>query len=750
MPAPLFVDKMNGVGTRKGSYNPTQDSKYGSGRPSDQVRSSPFPGYLKNGSTDRKQPNGTRYSAMLDPDDPASMHLLMEHALGDSQRYQVFSPAEIDELKRESSVLAARIEATRRKLSIETKVRDAAASISKLEPSRDASGKPHQRNMLSKSGGSETPNGNSEELTASIRKCEAISQELWRLEQRSQDVQRLLLEHTAGVLQMTHKGFLDKDNARSIATNGYSNGFDDLGLLDAGFDDRSFYQTLDSLLDSGATGPSAAVSAQQTQTMIETEQKIWDLNHRLRDAITQASVNRSVIAAPPDPVTSDSKGAGVGLADQIEYMEHGLENMRNRQSESARRTEERLESLNNHLRDIVIKGNQDPTSQIPLPPQTSGRGPDGQIAFLQGGLDALDQDMRKLRSSFQATHSRSRSQEERVGRYESTFHGLWQKITAEEEATRGLEDSSGPAPKEKFSIDSFASKVELLNTRATGLRQQKDILNRQIQQQREVNSKSDSQKDARLGQLTEEVDQLKKSLESANNETQSQMATTQSSHLQLTNELQQTREHQASLEELATAKSAETEKVKAEMEDLEGELVRLQTELTVSRAELDGAYGTRAQRAAEVAQHPALVAEIAELKNELASVRSTHNNANSSNNDLTQHVQVLQKELSETISEYEVMTKSSIEAEKERENLESTIDNLRDKCEALETELGDERVRWMGMKSPGVAGDRNSNEKGATSTSVLKNEFKKMMRETRAEHMKALRVSLLSLNCGFR
>ena len=177
------------------------------------------------------------------------------------------------------------------------------------------------------------------------------------------------------------------------------------------------------------------------------------------------------------------------------------------------------------------------------------------------------------------------------------------------------------------------------------------------------------------------------------------------------------------------------------MQELEGELVRLQTELTVSRAELDGAYGTRAQRAAEVAQHPALIAEVAELKEQLASVTSRHDNTNNDNSDLTQRVQMLQKELSETIGEYEVMTKSSIEFEKERETLESNIDGLRDKCEALETDLSDEKVRWMGMKSPGVAGDRNSNEKGATSTAVLKNEFKKMMRETRAEHMKMLRVS---------
>jgi DNA repair exonuclease SbcCD ATPase subunit len=100
-------------------------------------------------------------------------------------------------------------------------------------------------------------------------------------------------------------------------------------------------------------------------------------------------------------------------------------------------------------------------------------------------------------------------------------------------------------------------------------------------------------------------------------------------------------------------------------------------------------------------------------------------------------MRTLKKELEETIEEYEHMTKASIEWEKEREQLESTIDKLRDERENLEAQLSDERVRWLGMKSPGVDG---AAQPGATSTTVLKNEFKKMMRDTRAENAKALRV----------
>jgi len=93
---------------------------------------------------------------------------------------------------------------------------------------------------------------------------------------------------------------------------------------------------------------------------------------------------------------------------------------------------------------------------------------------------------------------------------------------------------------------------------------------------------------------------------------------------------------------------------------------------------------------------------------------------------------MLEKELRETIEDYEVMTKASIEFEKERERFESIIDELRDRCESLEAQLSDEHIRWMGINSDGAS--------ETTSTMVLKNEFKKMMRDTRAENMKLLKA----------
>ena len=716
----------------------------------------------------------------------------METAIGDSQQYGVMSFEEADELKKEVAILTPRIDATKRKLAVESKIRDASSSLNRLHTfnSRDsltdgsgkAPSKRHRRSIMSRGSANDLLNKTDDELAASIKKCEDLAQELWTLERRLQEAQKKLLEHTAGILQMTHKGSLEKE--APMLSKGGINGYTDDGHepkwldMSIDFDDHSFYQTLDSVLepqDAHAGSQVAAAFEQQTQSILETERKIWDLNRRLRDSIAQASSGRQMLAPPPAPNSSASARTEEALQGQIGYLESGIDTMQRSQvdalqgyKQSAYAAEERLEDLNTQLRGIIVRSSEDPNSQYPLPPDVSGRSPEKQIAFLESGLDALEQAVQRLKDHSNDLSSRSLSQEEKTGHYEGTLQDLWQNLISHEEKTRQQtqgHDDRAPVSKEIFSLDSFAAKVQSLHNRSAHLQEQKDILGRQIQQQRDLNSKSDVEKDARLKEITAELEQVQNDFQIASkgHEVESksiraQLDASQEANSQLLSELQIKHDELSNLEvrlqvlladqedyagktkileENFQAKSIEAEKARAEMQDFEGEMVRLQTELTVARAELDGAYGTRAQRAAEVASHPALLQEISELKERNTALEV----AGSNNSELSQRVQVLQKELSETIGEYELMTKASIEYEKERENLESTIDGLRDRCETLEAQMSDEKVNGLGTKSPGRPGSRESVGSSNTSTSVLKTEFKKLMRETRQENMKALRVS---------
>lgn len=268
-------------------------------------------------------------------------------------------------------------------------------------------------------------------------------------------------------------------------------------------------------------------------------------------------------------------------------------------------------------------------------------------------------------------------------------------------------------------------------------------------------------KQQEISQLTQELTAKSQSLQSATQELTAKSQSLQSATQELSTKDQALKQKEA---ELATksaelkAKDATFQKTEQELEDMNMEVANLKTEVTIARAELDGAYGSRAQRKAEgaVRLDPAIQNELSELqlKNmnlaaEIASLRDRPSSLSSGGNkdrdskgsrENEEKIAVLKQELAETIEEYEAMTKASIDWEKERESLEGTIDKLRDEREKLEAQLSDEQVRWLGMRSPGGETPGGAGPVGNTSTTVLKNEFKKMMRDTRAEGAKTLRV----------
>ena len=813
------------------------------------------------------------------------MHLLMETAIGDSQQYEVLSFEEVDELKREHFLLSNRIDATKRKLVLESKLRDAAQSLNRLyspkprDSGSDASPMSsvrHRRSFRSsKSSNNDLLSKTDDEMTASTAKCDELAQELWKLETRAQELQRRLLEHTAGVLQLTHKGYLRPDpKQHPDGVQGYSVGLDSPPMTGGAyeFDDRSFYQTLGPLDDFGGgqrggqgdresftrpKSPSGGLTSNpqfmlQNQAIEETERRLEDLNTRLRDLISQTSPQNQQIPPPRSERLHNEENPEGSLYEQLDYLEKGLETIRGDREaivhdaeRSAYATEDRVGALNSRLRGIIALGGEGRASQYPPPPEVSGQDLQGQLDYLEGALGKVEQDVRHIIDEGNALSSRSVGHEEKAQRYDTVLLGLWGIVVAGEEEARkqnqeqravGANNSS--APDEAFSLQAFSAKVQSLYARATGLQEQKDILTRQVQQQRELNSTSDAQKDAQLSSLTMELQHKNNDLEALSREAKSnkdelmlakerldtarQESNTReqqrniegSNALQIEKEarreaeehmfaelqakqdqilaieaelvelkddfriadvesegrLEQSKKHiqmltgrleaaeetkssmdanEASLRQLVETKTHEAEMGHNALKELEAEILALRTEVTVTRAELDGAYGTRAQRAAEVAPDPALQKEFDELSQrnaslleEIANLKATYDSAGSGNAKMAHRVEMLQNELNDTIGEYEIMTKASIDFEKEREQLENMVDRLRDQCESLEGQLGDEKVRWLGM-SP--SGGRDSLVPGNTSTMVLKNEFKKMMRETRAENMKALRVSTLLL-----
>jgi hypothetical protein len=591
------------------------------------------------------------------------MHLLAETAMVDSKDYEVLSFEEVEQLKKEKSFLQNRVEATRRKLALEIKVRDAAQSLNRLytpkgrTPSIDLNGdangfsppKQRRRNFLGSKGSiNEASSRADDEYAASARRVEEVGQELSGLEKRLGTCETRLLRHTAGVLQMTHRGLkknvrrtqlphspesMSSQNRSTYGIEGYND-----------FDERSLYQVPDYVRDAHLSGLPPLSGGPDPRVVEDMSSRLDEVALRLHELVTHSGPQVH-FEPPPEPVSDRT----AHVRNQIGYLEQGLHAM---------------ETNQDHMGDTTPKG-QDEGGQL--------------------------QDVNvRLQDMLARTNSMSRSP---------------------------VDEQAAPQTTDMQSQLAFSNEaLDRLNKRIDSLVEQKDILTRQIQQQRDLNTKSNAQRDAKIRdlsdqleqgknvqqlgereaeQLRQQLDQLMEQLDSARQ--QNVLADQQRSQ-------ESVKESQQQLQKQLDEKSKQVESHQSEMERLESEVVRMTTELTMARAELDSAYGSRAQRAADVSSNPAVQKEIEDLK----------------------------RELKETIEDYEVMTKQSIEAEKERDKYEERIDSLEQKCETLESQLNEEKVKWMGVKQ--------SAPNDPTSAMVLKNEFKKMMRDTRAEQMKMYKV----------
>ncbi|KAF9925403.1 hypothetical protein FBU30_004786 [Linnemannia zychae] len=127
---------------------------------------------------------------LTSPDDPESeadiqMQIMISQAAVDSKGFEVLLPQAVESIKRHHATLSSRIAALTARLSLESKIREAAQSLLKLH----ADNKKLARQA-------------SEHLEAANRKVDQVATELWKLTQLAADLQRTLLQHTSGVLAL--------------------------------------------------------------------------------------------------------------------------------------------------------------------------------------------------------------------------------------------------------------------------------------------------------------------------------------------------------------------------------------------------------------------------------------------------------------------------------------------------------------------------------------------------------------------
>ncbi|KAG1763160.1 Up-regulated during septation-domain-containing protein [Suillus occidentalis] len=143
-----------------------------------------------------------RTSGLLNIRDDLLMSLLTSEAVVESRECEILSGEEVEELKKEHQILKIRLAAAQRKLKLETKIRDAALSLSKV-------------NIAHK----KVSKATDDQLDAAERRVNAAQTELWRVSERTSEVERKLLEHRAGVL-----GFSVAKMERKMTPSGDASG----------------------------------------------------------------------------------------------------------------------------------------------------------------------------------------------------------------------------------------------------------------------------------------------------------------------------------------------------------------------------------------------------------------------------------------------------------------------------------------------------------------------------------------------
>ncbi|EAW24990.1 involucrin repeat protein [Aspergillus fischeri NRRL 181] len=807
-------------------------------------------------------PSQPRSPSLLNANDPVAMYLLTETAMGDSMNYEIMSLEEVEALKKDYFFLSSRLNAAKRKLALEMKLRDAALSLSRLNNStnRRASeeydagispkSRPSHRNGF---GATDSVDKTEEELAESTRKCEELANEIWNLERKAQHVRQRLLEHTAGVLQMTHKGL--KKNLRNVPHTPESlSSHNTRGSIDD-FDDRSLYKTSDNLDGPAGSGSQEMIGL---EVIGNTERRLEALSENLRDMVLRLQPESDYDAIPrtSDDATSINPTATVEAL--LAYIERGLNIIAAKSAETPRTlesdhgTENHLVEINARLHHIVGQSGLSRSQALSPPPASSGNGLQAHFDYLNLGIDDLHSQIEKLleQKSILTTQIQQQRELNSKSDAERDAHiaDLVEQIA---HLRKDLELSEQGAQSAKDELDLAIKQLEALRQELNDLQQHKSVAEdhasalasekearvhaeaelsrlqtviQELKQGRDDQTEADEARvraehevarleshleqlrsesasqteeltaarlkaDSEVTRLQSVVDQLRQEANARAEEAVEARDRAEQQVLQLEQTMQQVRndadarikealDSRVAAEESATRLQAElsemvsevsrlqdamgklradmesrvreaaegrtnaeqsASRLQAELTEMEGEVVRVQTELTMAKAELDGAYGSRAQRAAEVAANPAIQKELdalntrnLELAEELAALKA----GKPGSSDLQQRVQMLERELRETIDDYEVMTKASIEFEKERERYEGMIDGLRDRCEQLETQLNEERINWMGVNN--AVGRDGTYE--TTSTMVLKNEFKKMMRDTRIENMKILKA----------
>ena len=139
--------------------------------------------------------------------DPSLLSLLLSGALNDSRQYMVLSKDVYEDKCRELAVLSSQVSSLQNRLTLESRIRDAAVSLAKASAAAMNAHNGENSNAMGNPGGNagsslvDNKLAAEEQVKAANRKVDAIATELWKATGKLMECERLVIKHTAAVLR---------------------------------------------------------------------------------------------------------------------------------------------------------------------------------------------------------------------------------------------------------------------------------------------------------------------------------------------------------------------------------------------------------------------------------------------------------------------------------------------------------------------------------------------------------------------
>ncbi|CAG8630726.1 6948_t:CDS:2 [Dentiscutata erythropus] len=784
-------------------------------------------------TTSPKFPPGT---SLLDTTDEMLIQLLVSQAIIDAKDFDILSLEEVEELKKDYSLLTTRITALTSKLSLESKIREAASSLARLHASN---------RRLSRQA--------TDHLSAANRKVDQVATELWKLTQRAGEVQRKLLQHMAGILST---GICKLEEKHIMGIN--SNGSDPILVEKVSSLETSLHnahQTLaearmaikrkDKEIEELRAKIDDSATETRERTIAELRTELEEVGSRLDILLRKHKANSGKNSTSSDNEDSDESDSGNStfyrlstmttatqhlqkeqyrnISENLSALEKALEayafrvykseqeinstknntddensqsqlqealnnlkhaeekveterkkvkNMENEIFELQAKAE-RVQDLEDQIKEMERKNrakgvnetSNDTNAEFKL--KKTEREYDEIMEALKKSFSNLPSDRsedNKIRISKEAIISRiqrvgdeNKRLMDQISHLQSRMHDQTMKLKDQDNLKQELEDTLIELENSKTRVIELEDKAQNAISRAASTNEKQSDLRSELENLRE--RLSTSQEKVRKYEAIlkrQSVIQIVDNGTSIKEEYQQQLAAQEQEYEAqikerdaLISKLRSNLSHNTTekdnlsqvvkdLEDMLKSKSRTLDKREVTISRLEGDVVRHKSELAELKAATDGMsrFNRGSSRTSSQVDEEQELNQLRSTKSKLeqevrklkANLAITQNQFSEREDALEKRSETNQNELDGILREFDRLTRNFIDFDTERHKLQNNIDQLQSKCEALENELADEKIKHLGM---------DGNEPVTTAT--MRKEFRKMMADSREEQTKLLR-----------